>query len=79
MPWDEELEQLAQYVRAHFGEADFHAASARAMAALRSTDLAVVQDAEGDDVIAGPNGDLYDLDTYHEHLRRELQRLVRPQ
>lgn len=79
MQWDEELDRLAQYVRTHFGEEVLTAASRRAMAALRPTDLAVSQDYEGDDVIAAPSGDLYDLRAYLEALRRELQRLATPQ
>lgn len=79
MPWDDELDRLASYVRTHLGDDPFKAACGRAMAALRSTDLVLAQDYEGDDVIASPDGHLYDLGAFHEALRLELRRLVVPQ
>ncbi len=79
MPWDDELERLATFVRTYFGDDELAAADRRAMAALRPTDLVLGQDTESDDAIAAPNGDLYDVNAYHEALRRELQRLVTPQ
>jgi len=78
MSWDDELDRLAAYVRTHFGERELNAAGGRAMAALKPSDLAGTTE-EDDEVIASPHGELYDIDAYHEALRRELRRLVTPQ
>jgi hypothetical protein len=78
MPWDPELEQLTDAVRTIFGEEEFQAAGRRALAAMKVSDLAVVQE-ERDDTIEGPDGEVYDIEPFHEALRRELRRLVQPQ
>lgn len=76
---DDELERLAAYVERHFGERELKAAGWRAMAALTAADLAVDAAAEDDDVIAGPNGELYDIRSYRDAFVRQLRRLVQPQ
>lgn len=80
MPFDaEELPQLVEYVRTHFGEEQLNAADRRAMASLTVADLALEATEEGDDVIASPSGGLYHLRAYHAALWRELRRMVQPQ
>ena len=78
MPWDDALEHLAAYVKTNFGDAEFDAAAGRAMTAMTSHDLVVDRDPEGEDVIASPNGELYDINADHDALRLELQRLIAP-
>ena len=77
MPWDDELEQLASFVRTHFGEQALLTANGRAMAALKETDRSD-QIEESDRTIAAPSGDLYNVDAYFDAVRRELRRLVTP-
>ena len=81
MGWDEELEQLADYARAHFGDGEMKAAAGRALQALltlRPGSLAKEAALTAQQVVISPHGDCYDLDTYFEALRHELRRLVTP-
>ncbi|HZT76389.1 MAG TPA: hypothetical protein VFA27_07015 [Vicinamibacterales bacterium] len=77
MPWDDELEQLASFVRTYFGEETLRMANTRAMAALRESDRSEETE-ESDRTIAAPSGDLYDVEAYLDAVRRELRRLVAP-
>lgn len=79
MAWDEELEDLATYVRQHFGEGVLKDAGRRAMTSLTALDVAHDAISETDEVIEGADGQLYSIDAFWEAIRRELQRLVTPQ
>jgi len=80
MPWDEELEQLATFVREHFGDEELKAAGRRALTRLTPLDVADEGETEEtDDVIRGADGHLYDVDAFWDAVRLELRRLVTPQ
>ena len=77
MAWDDELDELASYVKAHFGTEVLKDAGRRALATLSTLDLA--EPVDTDEVIEGADGHFYDVDEFWEAVRRELRRLVTPQ
>jgi len=79
MPWDDELERLATFVRAHFGTEAFEAAGRRALTQLSPLDVADEDATEQrEDVMRGSDGYFYNVEEFSEAVRRELQRLVTP-
>lgn len=79
MPWDDELDRLARFVREHFGHEALKDVGRRAMATLTPLDDTAAAESERDDVIEGADGQFYDIDAFWDAVRRELRRLVTPQ
>ena len=72
MPWDEELDRLATFVRAHFGGEAFDTAGRRALTRLTPLDLADGGDpVETDNVMRGSDGNFYDIEEDSEAVRRD--------
>jgi len=89
MPWDEELEDLANDVHEHLGEDVFQAATLRALQRVTKANLAGVGMFVQELATAALNGrrgtitlrdgQVVSLDTFYEVLRVELRRVIRPQ